>query len=407
MKHLIYWWLEYLVWRRLLAGARKWVKRESRRRVMIVPCEPWSVIGSRGDEAMITAIVESEMKKDPSTEFVFITGGAKFDEITRFPNARFVFAWCGRLIIRSVVRAMDREAPDVVYTLGADCMDGKYSPRTSMVLVAVTAYAAACGAETHLTGFSFNECPTPRLRRVFRAAARFMPPFNLRDAVSKERFDRFAGVKSQLVADVAFLMRPKASEATERWAKWCDAERNAGHVVVGVNLNPMLFPKDAETRKSQIARIAKGLVAVRQRHPGASLLLVPHDYRRGGDPLCLEELYEDLSGDDQVKLVKDDLKAPELKELAGSLDALFTCRMHLAIATLGRGKPISGFAYQGKFAGLLKHFGLPGELAGSVSNPESISDIVERLVRERESLTAQVQGRLPAVLKLSALNVES
>lgn len=406
MKNWIYWWLDYLIWRVGLLTARRWSRPAGRgRRIVIVPCEPWTVIGSRGDEAMITAIIEAEVRADPSVEFVFVTGSAKFDDVKRFPNARFVCAWNGRSIIRSIEQALDRERPDAVYALGADCLDGKYSPRTSMILIAAAAYAAACGAETHLTGFSFNETPTPRLKHVFRAAAAHLAPFNLRDKVSKERFDRFAGVSSRLVADTAFLMQPRGSEATRRWAAWCKAEQSVGRVVVGINLNPMLFPKDGTERAMQIERIAKGLVAVRLAHPEVSVLLVPHDYRGGGDLSCLEVLYTSFVKDPQVAIVRDVLTAPELKELAGSLDLLFTCRMHLAIAALGQGKPIAGFAYQGKFAGLLMHFGLPSWLVGDVGEPEGIGEILNALVAQRNELTENVSVRLSIVCKLARLNV--
>ena len=406
MKNWIYWWLDYLIWRVGLLTARRWSRPAGRgRRVVIVPCEPWTVIGSRGDEAMITAIVEAEVRADPSVEFVFVTGSSKFDDVKRFPNARYVCAWNGRSIIRSIERALDRERPDAVYALGADCLDGKYSPRTSMILIAAAAYAAACGAETHLTGFSFNETPTPRLKHVFRAAAAHLAPFNLRDKVSKERFDRFAGVSSRLVADTAFLMQPRDSEATRQWAAWCKAEQSAGRVVVGINLNPMLFSKDETERATQIERIAKGLAAVRLAHSEVSFLLVPHDYRGGGDLSCLEVLYTSFVKDPQVAIVRDVLTAPELKELAGSLDLLFTCRMHLAIAALGQGKPIAGFAYQGKFAGLLQHFTLPEGLVGNAHEPEDIADILEKLLKERRELTRRVEDRFPMILKIASLNV--
>lgn len=407
-RNWLYWWWDYLSWRYDLRGACAFSAHPNRpRTVVLVPCDPWTVTGSRGDEAMLCAIVEAELRKSANTEFVFLAGRNEFPDINRFPRARLVYAWRGYRPLHALDGAIRALAPDALYALGADCMDGKYSSRTSMALVGAAAYASACGAEAHLTGFSFNEHPEPCLRRVFRTAAEYLAPYNLRDAISAVRFERFARVRVGLVADTAFLMSPKVSSGTEKWSRWCADERRQGRRILGINLNPMLFPP--QTRANQIKTIASQLRELRLDPNFASLsyLLIPHDYRGGGDLSCLDLLMDELAGLDHVAIVRDVFSAPELKELVGAIDALFTCRMHLGIAALGRGKPIAGFAYQGKFAGLMRHFNLPESLIGNALEPERLKAILAQLMAGCDELTKQVLAQRPGVLALAQGNVEA
>ena len=141
-------------------------------------------------------------------------------------------------------------------------------------------------------------------------------------------------------------------------------------------------------------------------HPQVALALVPHDYRKGGDLEVLRQIAQGLDTDgSRVRLVTAVLSAEELKALVGGLDALFTSRMHLGIAALGMGKPISAFAYQGKFVGLFKHVGLPETLILPPERACELSACLGKLVRDVVPMTQSVSESLPATLALAKVNL--
>ena len=69
--------------------------------------------------------------------------------------------------------------------------------------------------------------------------------------------------------------------------------------------------------------------------------------------------------------------------------------------------PVLGIAYQGKFEGLLKHFGLPESL---MLTPQSLSDVddvvtkVEAFLADLPDLTQQVERNKPRILALAHEN---
>jgi polysaccharide pyruvyl transferase WcaK-like protein len=86
--------------------------------------------------------------------------------------------------------------------------------------------------------------------------------------------------------------------------------------------------------------------------------------------------------------------------------------MHLAIAALGMGVPALGLSSgptQGKFEGLLQHYGLPSWLSLS---PETyllegvLRDALARFINELPELRDTIESRRELVLGLSRRNFE-
>ena len=145
--------------------------------------------------------------------------------------------------------------------------------------------------------------------------------------------------------------------------------------------------------------------------PRRAVLLMPHDRRPGmtGDMQVLTDLHQALAGRfaERMHMLPDTLDAWELKALAGLVDLVLTGRMHLAIAALGIGTPALCIVYQGKFEGLMTHFGLngltvtPGEVIA-----ERCDGQLAAMTDRRTDLSARIQARLPAILDLSRRNLD-
>lgn len=355
--------------------------------LVLVPCDPWSVVGSRGDEAMICTVLQDFRRRHPDGRVTIVTASPHLERngdavrIARQFGATYVCAWKGHFVLSSILQTVRTvEATDVV-VLGADCMDGFWGVRTSRILLGVADVCVRLGLRTLLTPFSWNEKPAAAMIRAFCQVTPRLSIF-VRDPVSLSRFNgQLPQVQARLTADIAFGLEPEFSPRVKKILAEMEADRQHGKLVLGVNLNPAL--------KIDIAAVARQLKLV-----DAAVYCIPHDYRGTGD---LGEMSKLGVG----RLVEDELSAAELKALASGCDAMFTSRMHLGIAALGIGVPMGGFVYQGKFAGLLEHFGLPQDVIVRPDRPEDFAAAVKVLLSQNQALKRQVAERLSVVRRMA------
>ncbi|WP_309579333.1 polysaccharide pyruvyl transferase family protein [Rhizobium rhizogenes] len=379
------------------------------KRLLIVACDPLTVLGSVGDDAMITATLQQARSSNPQVEVDILVEGSEcigpvlergFSPVDIFGRADF---------IRALTQQFSARNYDCVVVVGADVMDGYYQPLMSAKLLASADLAAAAGIRSVILGFSFNDKPHPALAMFYRSLHPAVS-LNVRDAVSLGRLKSFAKTNAALVADSAFSLVP--SEPDENTSSWIARKRAEGYRVMGFNLHPMLF-KNADHLQIEtiVRRGAEALQSVADDRL-VCWLLIPHDYREGfGDQACLRTIASLMPAalGDRVRYLDGEWPAPFLKGVAGQLDGLVSGRMHLAIAALGKGVPVICIAYQGKFEGLYQHFDLPVEdlLSPAAFYTEdgikrALIDFVDRVDDVRE----KVKRKLPDVLALSQKNFQ-
>lgn len=363
---------------------------------------------------MVYAILSDFHNRHPEGRIVVVTTSSSFADSSDGRRLRADFS--PSLAVRptpgglkNFFKLLLAERPTEVYALGADCMDGHYSPFTSVNLLGVCDLATRLGIPSVLTSFSWNDHPHAAVVRAFRLVTPRLPIL-LRDSVSFARFtkgvSRTQGARTELVADVAFNLKPKNSAAVRTELDWMSAERRRGQLVLGFNLHAMLVP--AAELPGFIDHVAHVLNVFLAAHPNVSLVFIPHDYRDGGDLAVLKQLHAATKAQNvRISASDHSLSAAELKALTGGLDALFSSRMHLAIAALGQGKPVAGFAYQGKFAGLFRHFDLTETLILLPRNVTDLPHVLTDLVTDAQTLATVVSDRLPHVLELARRNLIS
>jgi len=383
--------------------------------LVLVPCEPWSVVGSRGDEAMVYSILRDFRLRHPEGRVTIITGSPDMaktpdgQRLVRDFGVEFVHAWRPRFFLSNIVRVYRDVRATEVYVLGADCMDGHWSMYLSITLLAAADLAVRMGLAVRLTAFSWNEHPCSDVVKAFGKVTPKLPIL-VRDPISYERFVQNVRLKkghtATLVADIAFNLKPRITPLVQTELDWMAEQRAAGRFVLGFNLHAMLVKK--ENLPSLIETTIAQLRGFMAEHPQMALALVPHDYREGGDTEVLKQIAEALASEGaRVRLVTPVFAAEELKALTGGLDALFTSRMHLGIAALGMGKPISVFAYQGKFVGLFRHVSLSEALILSPENADGLAKALGALVRDVAAFTQAVAKALPATMDLAKKNLLS
>lgn len=375
-------------------------------RCLIVPCDPWSVVGSRGDQAMILAAMQHLRAKAPETTFSVLACGCAPEEKLRQLGLKLEPHWDDGTFwawTKGHLAAFDR-----VCLLGADVTDGVYGWNTALRLQALYDLFSRVGAKTHYFGFSFSTHPHPWMRWVFALQRRGLP-LPVRDPVSLRRLFRFTRHRPvRLVADVAFCMAPRMTPRTECEAVWCDEQHVRNRRVLAVNLHQMFNGEIAHGAAWETA-VASVLIRLMEEIPDVALLLLPHDDRPGiSDDGILRRLKEAFPSalSDKIRLVGIVLDADESKALLAHCDALMAGRMHLSIAALGQRVPVFALVYQGKFEGLWEHFGLPSETLCAperfLTESEAVYAAVVRFMENLSSLRAHITDMLPRVLELSA-----
>lgn len=376
------------------------------RKVMIVPPDPWNLIGSRGDQAMIGAVVQTFQKALPDgVRFGIVVGTDRAEQGARAMGLEPLQVWRSFM---STTRAMLDYQPDATVIIGADCMDGHYNPKTSARLVATADLLARRGFPVAFTGFSFNDTPHPLALESFGRLSG-QARINLRDPVSLQRFKANSSQPAHLVADVAFLLAPVVESAPAIAVKdWIAQRRSGGTQVLAFNVHPHLVKDGNAAGLQQLATASTTALARVLAETNLSFVLMAHDFReRDGDGRCLAPIHEALVAQgygDRILYPTEPFRAPELKGLAGMMDGVVTGRMHLAIASLGMGVPIAAIEYQAKFGGLLQHFRYPADMLISAEEALDADNVYALLKRFHQSLDAMQklsQEHLTEVKKMS------
>lgn len=384
--------------------------RPAVRRLLILPCDATSIVGSKGDEAMIVAAITAVRAAHGAVEVGVLTTSPVAEREVRSLGYEPVDCRGGLLQFWPMVRAARRVQADLLLVLGADVMDGYYSPLASMRLLAGADLVARAQCPAVLLGFSFNAAPAPQLKPLFDGASPNLR-MHLRDPASMERFRRFTRATGDLVADTAFMLPPDTAAAgVQAVGEWAGRARAAGQRVLAFNIHPMLFKNATEQQVAMLVDHASAALDALLAQRPVSVLLLSHDYRGSqSDGVCLAPVYERLQArwGERVRYPTDRFTAAQLKGIAGQVDAVATGRMHLAIAALGSGVPAAAFSYQDKFNGLFQHFGLPQELilAPQALDTASMLALLLSLVDDCDRWTAQVRQQLPRIRELSRQNL--
>jgi len=378
--------------------------------VLVVPSDPWTLTGSIGDAAMLTAVIAELRSRQRDVPIRILTATDAADAAAAHLRVTPIrVKWHSEAFWDQMRRILTAGRVRAVLVLGADVMDGGYNPETARQMVQVADLAASRGIRSIILGFSFNRRPSETLRELW-AGLRPDVAIHVRDRISLERFEAHSGRTATLVADCAFMLKPRPGPTSEAVAAWATGQRQQGRIVLGVNFHPQLFKDDDDKAFGQLSNaFRQGIDELSAAKP-ISFVVIPHDRRSNSDSVALKAFHAGLAPAlrERVLFVGDPIGPDEIKSLASHLDGVVTGRMHLAIAALGMGKPVAALTYQDKFEGLLDHFALPDWL---LMTPEAASDPDElrlRLLRFTDALdelASQVGMRLPDVERASHRNL--
>jgi polysaccharide pyruvyl transferase WcaK-like protein len=377
---------------------------------LIIPCDQKTVIGSRGDEAMMIAMIQSIRAVNPDAIISLLTYADFEHPVLQEYEIKVIPKWANPTwSLKDILEICSHF--DSIMIVGADTMDGHYSLLNSARLWVVADAVSRLGKNSTVLGFSFNATPPLKIINVIK---KISPKVNilLRDPVSHARFEKITGRRARCAADAAFQLHEATPIAQmDDLLHWVDEQKANDLKVIGFNVHPMLFDmSDPPVRQQFIQDCAQALLQILAEHPVA-VLLISHDFRGSNeaDLGLLESIYTKVKNQagDKIHLDRHPYSATELKFIAGQMDGVFSARMHLCIATLGMKKPVAVLTYQGKFEGLFSYFKLPGQLMldpKSMSLQEDMVLAMSFLLDKLPELTNLVDESWTGVKQLSALN---
>lgn len=372
--------------------------------VLILPA---SSPGSLGDEAMLIGLL-SEVQQTNVERIGLVTyktddkwiNISNVDEVICLPQRRY--EWISFLKKISTYSHL--------FINGADVLDGHYSVAKSIRRIRVASIAAKIGLKTTVTGFSFRDNASIE---VIEELQRLPNSVRLcvRDPVSYRRLT--ANIKSELdlVADLAFLLKPEKTSIYYKFKKIISECYVDGRIVIGINFNRQVLQSMDEQLVIELQNTYIYVICELYKwNKNIFFVLIPHDFRGDqSDFIKNEEIYSLLPGavKSNCTYVDEVINSKEVKALVSLMDVVFSGRMHLAIACLGQGVPVGCLGYQGKFEGLYEHFCLEDSIISPdnfIENKETALGFLKMLIMNRDKTRNNIKEQLCKVQRLSKDN---
>lgn len=379
--------------------------------VLLIPSDPALLLASKGDEAMLTAIISHFQGRWPDVHFIVATESDAADTCACELGIEPLRALDESLSLQQSIDLMKHKNICASVTVGADVLDGSYSPVFSAKLLMLTDMLARRGVDCVITGFSVSKTPYKELKLLLDEFSDRVV-FNLRDPLSFARFKQLTSASANLVADVAFLLQPQhGSKAVRATRNWVEKQHALARTVIGLNLHPLLLELEERQNIGQVVQNFSHVIRQLIQEDAISVVLLEHDFRgTSADHHCLNLVEQQLGEDLASYVFKPEarLSAAELKGVAEYMDGVVSGRMHLMIASCGAGTPVFGIEYKGKMEGLMKHFGLDTRNLSSaheiIQNPDAFASKLVQFIHTLSTTRQQMIVKLPEIKRLSSMN---
>ncbi|PJJ71853.1 polysaccharide pyruvyl transferase WcaK-like protein [Diaminobutyricimonas aerilata] len=366
------------------------------RRVHVLVAPPGG--GNIGDQALVEAFLENttgpvRVIVRRAADLVVPAEQAERIEVVELPALLYrVDAAHRRDIVR--LRALLTDA--VSFTVvGADIMDGRYSPRGSVNRSNVAELAAIAGVDSRILGFSWNGAARPAARRALVRASRAGVRVLLRDPLSAERARRDHVQHVQEVADIVF-----AAHTVQPGIVHEVLPAGAGQPFAIVNVSGLVAKKVGQL--DEYARVIEHL-----RAKDIPIVLLPHVIRPGADDLDACRALLGAVGSRGITLVERVLRPAEVRGLCAGASFVVTGRMHLAIMAMMNGKPAVTLSTQGKVEGLMRLLGVPQlSVEPTPGFGSRIVDLIDEVRPDDSPARAAIAEHLPHLVDLARRNLD-
>ncbi|MCA4777336.1 polysaccharide pyruvyl transferase family protein [Empedobacter stercoris] len=364
-------------------------------KILVIP--PTIMDGSFGDELMLITFLEKyKTKKVVIYEQENLIRKDLYD---RYDNLEFL-KWDENLILKNISHA---------YVLGADNMTGAYGEKNPLFKIRFLNRCNKSGVKTFILGFSLNENVNFKIKEGLNIISKKTKLY-FREEDSYNRALKFIDNKSnvKLVADLAFLS-PMYKHNDNIFNEWINNQKKGKRKILALCPNALQAKKIGEEK--YVLDLISLLKHSIEKH-NISILLLYHDLREHcngkSDRDISLDIYRRLSCDYKENLffypeIKNGL---EMKSYLQNVDFTLTGRMHFGISGYSLNKPMLGIAYEGKFSGLQKIFGIDPTktLINDLFNISRNEEKIDYFIQNLSELKSKVELNIDKVKVLSKSN---
>ena len=164
---------------------------------------------------------------------------------------------------------------------------------------------------------------------------------------------------------------------------------------IGLNISGLCYYNSFYNLTGKFDNYKKLLLQIVKTHQnkGVSIILIPHSYNHtvpekfADDLEASRDFYNSLENKDNVILIEDDLKSPEIKYLISKMDFFIGSRLHSCFAAIFTKVPVFGLAYSYKYEHNFKKFNLPNNQYSVIDLKENDIPKILTLVENSEDYT--------------------
>ena len=218
-------------------------------------------------------------------------------------------------------------------------------------------------------------------------------------------------------ADLAFLMEPAPHRRIEEILA-NEGIREFDRPLIGITASQLIsryaFPSIScsEEKYNQYINTMIKLTDFLADKLNATIFLVPHGVvPTEDDRIACRKIYEGSKNKDNIKFIKGDYTADELKGIIGLCDMFIGCRMHSTIAATSMCVPTIAIAYSHKFYGVIGKMLNQNKYIVDIRelDPDSLLSVLTSKVNEfwpkRESVRAELREKAHKVQELATFNL--
>lgn len=379
--------------------------------LLVAPSEE----GSLGDEAILQSVVQNLRRNDFGMPIGLVTFGEPgqwrrikgVDDYLDLTN--FLNGWTAREWI--AFARFTRNYHHLVLP-GTDVLDGYYSVPRTLQRLTIAESSAAMGMDVSVMAFSINPNPDAQCMRAFRWLSGNVS-LTCRDRLSAERLEHLSGRAAAVTADLAFLLESdEQSPVAARTIHWIESKKGCGREVYGINVNEHLMRGRSAAKQAALIGVIADVLCQLSWQRRVSFVFIPHDRRPEHDDTRtgrkLAHLLKDVADDDFL-ILDSSYTAAAIKAIVGHCDLLITGRMHVAIAALGEATPVACLTYQGKFEGLLEHFGISDAVISpeAAGRPRVLMDFLSAQISNLQRNRQGIKSQLGKVVELARANLRT
>ncbi len=340
--------------------------------------------GNAGDEAMLSAIVESLRSRNENIEIVVISGDA--EATSSVYNLKAIRRFDAKAIIKEM------RTSDLVISGGGSLLQDITSERSLWYYLSIIQFAALLRKKIMLYGQGIGPINGKFARMLTGFVCRRADCITVRDQGSAKELQALGIAQKDIVvtADPVFAITP-----SDRERGYKKLERNGfgnKKFKVGISVRPW---QCLTGYKQVLADVADNII---EKH-GGSVVFIPLHHPQ--DTKVSREIFELMKNKQECIVLENMRSTNDFLSIIGNMDLLIGVRLHALVFAAVMNVPIVGISYDPKIDRFLEGIqAKPVACMRSVTFPvlmDKIDDVIENLDKER-----QIQGECVAQLKESA-----